>query len=53
MRHAVTALLVLGALASTASAIPEGWHKSMDDGLKAARASGKPLLVVTLWKDGV
>jgi hypothetical protein len=48
-------LLALGALAfaGSALAIPEGWHKSMEDGLEAAAKSGKPLLVVTGWKDGV
>ena len=32
---------------------PEGWHESLDDGLAAARKSGKPLLVITTWKDGI
>jgi hypothetical protein len=36
-----------------ASAIPEGWHTSLDDGLEAAKKSGKPLLVVTGWKSGI
>ena len=30
-----------------------GWHKSRDDGLEAAKQSGKPLLVVTAWKEKV
>ena len=40
------------AAAPDASAL-EGWLKSRDDGLAAARQSGKPVLVITLWKDGV
>ena len=50
--------LILGALAVTlaaaldASAL-EGWLRSRDDGLAAAKKSGKPVLVITLWKDGV
>lgn len=50
------ALLSLAAtlvLATLATAAPEGWHTSLKDGLKAARKSGKPLLVVTAWKSGV
>ena len=38
-------------LAGIAQARPEGWHGSMEDGLKAAKKSGKPLLVVTVWKE--
>ncbi len=45
-----TTLLTL-ALAGVAFAAPEGWHKSMKDGLAAAKKSGKPVLVVTLWTD--
>ena len=50
--------LFLGTLALTlaaaleASAL-EGWLRSRDDGLAAAQKSGKPVLVITLWKDGV
>jgi len=40
------------AAALDASAL-EGWLRSRDDGLAAARKSGKPVLVITLWKDGV
>ncbi len=45
-----TTLLTL-ALAGAAFAAPEGWHKSMKDGLEAAKKSHKPVLVVTLWTD--
>ena len=31
----------------------EGWLRTRDDGLKAAQKSGKPVLVITLWGDGV
>ena len=50
MRAMRTTLLTL-ALAGAALAAPEGWHKSMKDGLAAAKKSGKPVLVVTLWTD--
>ena len=39
--------------APSALAAPEGWHKSLEDGQKAARGSGKPILVVTAWREGV
>lgn len=44
--------LVVLALLSTAFAA-DGWHASLDDGLEAARKSGRPVLVVTGWKSGV
>lgn len=28
------------------------WHRTLKDGLKAARSSGRPVLVVTLWEKG-
>ncbi len=31
----------------------EGWHRSPDDAVAASRTSGKPILLVTCWKDGV
>ena len=49
---AISAVMGLGATGTTAD-VAEGWHKSMDDGLEAAKKSGKPLLVITLWKQGV
>lgn len=30
---------------------PEGWHKQRKDGEEAAKKSGKPLLVVTMWSE--
>lgn len=46
-------LAVLSLLSAAAAASPQGWHRSKDDGIEAARKSGKPVLVVTLWKEGV
>ena len=40
--------LLLG-LAGPALAAPDGWHRTLEDGLKAAKASGKAVLVVTVW----
>jgi len=42
------AMLAVSALAQE----PTKWT-NLDDGLKAAKKSGKPLLLVTLWKHGV
>ena len=50
--RALAALSVFAACLS-AGAGAEGWHKSLDDGIEAAKKSGKPLLVVTGWKSGV
>ena len=50
MRTTVVAVMLL---AGVAVARPEGWHKSMEDGIKAAKKSGKPVLVVTMWKEKV
>ena len=36
-----------------ASAAPEGWHKNLDEARKAARKSGKPIFVATIWKTGI
>jgi hypothetical protein len=49
MKRATLLLLSMILLSGAASATPEGWHKSLDDGLKAARRSGKAVLVVTAW----
>lgn len=49
----VLCFLSLALLAHPVAGPPEGWHKSLKDGVKAARKSAKPILVVTLWKDGV
>jgi hypothetical protein len=50
MRQLGAALLL--ALAPALHAAPEGWLKTLDEGTKAAARSGKPLLVVTVWKPG-
>jgi hypothetical protein len=51
----LTGLFLGAAVAAPASAlpIPDGWHKSKDDGVAAARKSRRPVLVVTAWKDKV
>ena len=49
--RAATALILSLAFAGAAWAAPEGWHKSMQDGVAAAQKSGKPVLVVTMWKE--
>ncbi len=33
------------------AAAPPGWHKTLDDGVVAARKSGKALLVATAWSN--
>ena len=33
-------------------AAPDGWHADLEKGLKAAKKSGKPLFVATMWKRG-
>jgi hypothetical protein len=51
---AITAALVAAFLFPAAlTAAPEGWHKNIEEGQKASRQSGKPLLVITTWNDGV
>ena len=52
-KTAILAALLLVAAAAPAGAVPDGWHSSLDDGLKASGRSGKPLLVVTAWREGV
>jgi hypothetical protein len=46
-------LPVVLCLSALASAAPSGWHRTLDDGLSAARKNGKPVLVVTIWKEKV
>jgi len=45
--------LALALLLATRAAALDGWLTSRDAGLEAARKSGKPVLVITMWKDGV
>ena len=49
---AAVAALTL-ALGTSANAAPDGWHTSLKDGLEASAKSGKPLLLVTAWKEKV
>lgn len=55
MRSAISTAVVAAVLltAAAALAVPDGWHKKLEDGQKAARKSGKPILVVTAWKPNV
>ncbi len=52
--HAVTTIAwaACAALAGAVAVAEDGWHKSLDEGLDAARKSGRPLLVVTGWPRG-
>ena len=45
-------LLPLLLFALSVAAAPDGWHASLKDGLGAAKKSGKPLFVATMWKKG-
>ena len=49
----VITLALTALTAHTATAVPEGWHKNLEDGKKAARLSGKPILVVTAWAPNI
>lgn len=53
LRPRLALLLPALVLAAAPALCMEGWLRSRDDGLDAAKKSGKPVLVVTLWKDGV
>jgi hypothetical protein len=46
----VTGLL---GLAPPARGDRPGWHATLDDGIAAAKASGRPVFLVTLWKTSV
>ena len=46
-------LSLLALLAGAALAAPEGWHHTKREGEAAALKSGKPVLVVTIWKEKV
>lgn len=52
MRRLLSLLFPLLFVAHAALAA-EGWHGSRDEGLAAAQQSGKPVLVVTAWKEKV
>jgi len=54
MNHPIRVLAAAAILAAPlALAAPDGWHDRLEDGLDAARRSGKPVLVVTAWKPNV
>jgi len=46
-------LVTLALFGAVAAAAPAGWHTRLDDGVAAAKKSGKPVLVVTTWKEKV
>jgi hypothetical protein len=46
-------LSAIALLAGAVLAAPEGWYRTKKDGEAAARKSGRPVLVVTIWKEKV
>lgn len=52
MRTAILGLVLL-LVASTGALALDGWLPTREKGLEAASQSGKPVLVITLWGDGV
>ena len=55
MRNTLMTAAIIGAFLFPAGllATPEAWHKNLEDGRKGAGKSGKPILVITTWSDGV
>ncbi len=49
-RFFLLSLLAAGLFALPATAQPEGWHKTVEEGVEAAAKSKKPLLLITAWK---
>jgi len=45
------AVSVITLLAGAALAAPQGWHRTKKEGEASALKSGKPVLVVTIWKE--
>ena len=52
-RLVLAAVVAAMLLPAAVLAAPDDWHKNPEEAQLAARKSGKPLLVVTTWKDGV
>ena len=48
-----TALVFAAAAAAAAGDVFEGWHRKPEDGQAAAKKSGRPVFLVTLWADGL
>jgi hypothetical protein len=46
-------LSAIALMAGAVLAAPEGWHRTKKEGEGAAARSGKPVLVVTIWKEKV
>jgi len=49
----LASLLLAVSAAPVLAGRPDGWHSKLEDAVVAAKKSGKPIFVVTLWKDGV
>ena len=49
----ILALLPVLLAGAAAWAAPDNWHARLEDGLAASSKSGKPVLVVTIWKEKV
>ncbi len=49
----VVALAAVLLTAVSAAGEQPGWHRNLSDALKAARKSDKPVLVTTIWREGV
>ena len=50
---AAAAVVCLAAPGLVATAGAGAWHASLDQALDAAKKSGRPVLVVTLWPKGL
>jgi len=46
-------LALITLLGGVAVAAPDGWHSKLKEGVAAAKKSGKPVFVVTMWKEKV
>lgn len=49
----LVSLIVLSLGFAEGATALDGWLSTRDAGLEAARGSGRPVLVVTIWKDGL
>jgi hypothetical protein len=49
---AAVAIVALHAPAAAPAEEP-AWHASLEKGVEAAKRSGRPLFLVTIWKTGV
>ena len=49
---AVRRILPLALALFSTSAFAQEWHKTLEDGKKAAAKSGKPIFLLTIWSPG-